>query len=180
MHPEIDLHAYLTQLFGSGSYDMIRDMIRNSDGDINGITLDPSLLDFSQLVSGPGNLTGPHTVDPVLERPNNLTPYHTSLKPGVHRYDPTTRAFYLSLQDFFPASLCSYSRHQNLANADHCLRIKGAQTTQDFLFVGYSDMYHVSQWECLIAGEQYQVRLFSDADDLADCIQNSNIPILSA
>jgi hypothetical protein len=128
----------------------------------------------TQLGNAPAN-----DLIPALDR--KPTPLHGSLKPGVHRYDPTTRIFYLSLEDFFPSDYCTHHQHDRLiANRDHSLRLRGAQTTQEFRYMGYSAMNHVSQWSSLIAGEQYRVHLCSDADDLADWIQGSNIPILSA
>jgi hypothetical protein len=130
-----------------------------------------------QLITHPGNAQTDDLI-PALDR--KPTPLHASLRPGVHRYDPNTRTFYLSLEDFFPADHCSYHQHQKVANCETSLRLRGAQTTQEFRYMGYSDMNHVSHWSSLIAGEQYHVRLFSDADDLADWIQSSNIPILSA
>jgi hypothetical protein len=130
-----------------------------------------------QLINGSGNAPTDDLIPVDTRKP---TPFHMSLRPGRDHYDPRTQTFYLSLEDFFPASHCTYHQHQSLANADHCLRIKGAQTTQDFQYMGYSDMNNVSHWSSLIAGEQYHVRLFSDADDLADWIQSGNIPILRA
>jgi hypothetical protein len=131
-----------------------------------------------QLINGSGN-TQTDDLIPALDR--KPTPLHASLRPGVHGYDPNTRTFYLSLEDFFPADYCTYHQHDRLvANREHSLRLRGAQTTQEFRYMGYSDMNHVSHWSSLIAGEQYHVRLFSDADDLADWIQSCNIPILSA
>jgi hypothetical protein len=130
-----------------------------------------------QLITHTGNAPGDDLIPVDVRKP---TPFHMSLRPGRDHYDPRTRTFYLSLEDFFPASHCTHHQHQSLANADHCLRIKGAQTTQEFQYMGYSDMNNVSHWSSLIAGEQYRVHLCSDADDLADWIQGSNIPILSA
>ena len=131
----------------------------------------------NQLITRTGNAPADDLIPVDVRKP---TPFHMSLRPGRDHYDPRTQTFYLSLEDFFPASHCTYHQHQSLANADHCLRIKGAQTTQEFRYMGYSDMNNVSHWSSLIAGEQYHVRLFSDVDDLADWIQSGNIPILSA
>jgi hypothetical protein len=131
-----------------------------------------------QLINGTGNAPTDDLIPAVSTMP--ICPFHASLKPGVHRYDPNTRTFYLSLEDFFPADHCTYHQHQKVANCEHSLRLRGAQTTQEFRYMGYSAMYRDSLWTSLIAGEQYHVRLFSDADDLADWIQDSNIPILSA
>jgi len=131
-----------------------------------------------QLITGSGNAPIDDLI-PALDR--KPTPLHSSLKAGRHHYDPNTRIFYLSLEDFFPADHCTHHQHDCLvANRDHSLRLRGAQTTQEFQYMGYGDMHHVSQWSSLIAGEQYHVRLFSDVDDLADWTQSNNIPILSA
>ena len=120
----------------------------------------------------------PALVNRVDSKP---TPLHASLRAGVHRYDPNTRTFYLSLEDFLPSNWCTRHTHDRLtANREHSLRIRGAQTTQDFQFQGYNSTLHISHWTSLIAGEQYHVRLFSDIDDLADWTQSNNIPILSA
>ncbi len=131
----------------------------------------------NQLINGSSNAPTDDLISADTRKP---TPLHASLRPGVHRYDPTTRTFYLSLEDFFPADHCTHHQHQKVANCELSLRLRGSQTTQDFQFQGYSPMYRDSLWTSLIAGEQYHVRLFSDADDLADWIQDSNIPILSA
>jgi hypothetical protein len=130
-----------------------------------------------QLITYSGNAPTDDLIPALNTKP---TPFHASLKAGRHHYDPNTRTFYLSLEDFFPADHCSHHQHQKVANCEHSLRLRGSQTTQEFRYIGYSDMNNVSHWSSLIAGEQYHVRLFSDADDLTDWIQDSNIPILSA
>ena len=132
----------------------------------------------NQLINGTGNAPTDDLIPVDTLRP---TPLHGSLKPGKHRYDPNTRTFYLSLEDFLPSNWCTRHTHDRLtANREHSLRIRGAHTTQDFQFQGYNSTLHISQWTSLIAGEQYHVRLFSDIDDLADWTQSNNIPILSA